>query len=261
MNTSNNENINIENVISLGADIAGNVISTSIGFLLAGPPGALIAAASGPVLSEAIKNGCLEIKDRYLAPREKIRIGAAAAFAISEIKSNLEGGKKIRNDDFFKKDFSNRSKAEEIFEGVLIKSKNDHEEKKIKYYGNLFANIAFYQHIDIGTANSFLTIAERLTYQQIVLLTIFGRKLNSNLRQKNYIGEDIPANLMPLINETLQLCQLNLVYSKNNVAILAMGNIMPAYLELSLLGNNLYKLMDLAQVPLEDIEHVAALFK
>jgi len=268
MNTQeiDRSNKDIEDIISLGADIAGGVISTSVGFLFAGPAGALLSAAYGPILSDAIKDACLDIKDRFLAPREKIRVGAATAYAIMEIKHNIDNGITIREDDFFTKDISNRSKADEILEGVLIKSKNDHEEKKIRYYGNLFANIAFAPHIDAGMANALLNIAERLTYQQIILIGIFGRQGKFTVRDTPYAGaKTIPASILSLINEMFMLARENIIKIKapdgKRQIVLDLGQVNPASIELDLIGINLYSLMDLDTIPLEDTLRIVELLK
>ena len=123
----------------MGSDIAGAATGSAIGFLTGGPGGAAIGGATGVIISKSLS----DITDRLLSNREKMRVGATATFALTKIKSRLDSGDKLRNDGFFEEKEGGRPDAEEIFEGVLLKAKNEHEEKKAKILGNIFANIAF----------------------------------------------------------------------------------------------------------------------
>ncbi len=74
-----------------------------------------------------------EILKRMNAPREKIRAGASFVYALTGIQKRLENGDKPREDDFFDKDISDRSKSEEILENTILKCQREPEEKKISY--------------------------------------------------------------------------------------------------------------------------------
>lgn len=112
----------IESLISTGSKIAGAVTGEAVAFLVGGPGGAAIGGVLTKILSD--------IADRILSKREKMRVGATAAFALEKIKSYLDAGLRLRDDGFFQGKEGNRADAEEIFEGVLLKAKNEHEEKK-----------------------------------------------------------------------------------------------------------------------------------
>jgi hypothetical protein len=72
--------------------------------------------------------------------RETKRIGATLTFAAAKIKERLDSGQNLRSDGFFDEDASNRAPADEIAEGVVIAAQREHEEKKLKFYGNLLAS-------------------------------------------------------------------------------------------------------------------------
>ncbi|MFH1662875.1 MAG: DUF456 domain-containing protein, partial [Chloroflexota bacterium] len=146
----------IKSLISKGNKITGAASGGVSGFLIGGPVGAAIGGIIGVVVTETLS----DMANRLLSDSEQTRIGAAATFAISEIESRLKCGQTPRNDGFFEDKKSGRSNADEIFEGVLIKAKNEHEEKKVRILGNMFANIAFSPEFSIGEANHILQVAE-----------------------------------------------------------------------------------------------------
>ena len=70
---------------------------------------------------------------------------------------------------------ASRSPAEELFEGVLLKCKSEHEEKKARYIGNVFANAVF-SNESPGHVNLILGIVDRMTYRQLCLTALIGRR-------------------------------------------------------------------------------------
>src|SRR5690606_15674712 len=79
---------------------------------------------------------------------------------------------------------------EEILEAVLLVSQKSYEELKLKFIGNLYANIVVTPSMDRYQANLLLKLAEALSYRQFCLLRFFC------LRQpqtKEYFTSDIVA--------------------------------------------------------------------
>jgi hypothetical protein len=159
----------VKELIEAGADISGNVGGAAVGFLFAGPPGAVLGGIAGPLFTRGIKKIGFEIQKRFLGPREEQRVGATLAYAITAIKQKQEEGFNIRDDDFFE-EINSRSQADEILEGILIAAQRDHEEAKLKYYGHLLASIAFTPTIDRGKANFLIRVIQRLSYQQLCII-------------------------------------------------------------------------------------------
>ena len=58
----------------------------------------------------------------------------------------------------------------------MLKCKNEHEEKKVKFLGNIYANVAFMPEITIAGAYWLLQKGEELTYRQMCMLTIIEQK-------------------------------------------------------------------------------------
>lgn len=248
----------VKELLESGKELVGPTIGGGIGgllgFLAAGP----IGAAGGGALGGAIEKLISDVANRHLSKREEIRVGATTVFAISKIKERLEQGSPLRNDGFFEQKDKGRSSAEEVFEGVLLKAKNEHEEKKAKYIANLFVNAAFRKDFSIGQANHLLQIMQGFTYRQICLLALFGNKV-VQLRQKdysenamvNYDTYSILLQIFDLYNKGLVACRDGA--DKNNILLLGVNNICPNLIFLTEIAKKYYTILSLEEVPREDI--------
>ena len=260
-----------KSLIEGGFEIAGTAITGAVGFAAGGPIAAAGAAVGGLLLTKTLIKVGSDVYDRVLGPRERVRMGATATFAIERIKRNQDQGLALRTDGFFAEDASNRSKAEELLEGVLLKSKNTHEEKKTRYLGNLFGNMPFYEELDLGLANQALSLAERMTYRQMCSLWLFETQTTTNtqipLRQSNYHGAGpIPLATDSLLHEIFDLYQIGLVFRKgeggaNALAMLSYYDVTPADMRTHQLGHALAVLLGLDDLPDEDIASVIALLQ
>ena len=248
----------VKSLINSGSEITGSAVGGALGFVLGGPGGAAAGGALGVMTAKALN----DVARRFLSAREEIRVGAAATYAITRIQAYLKDGRTPRSDSFFETDDSNRSKAEEIFEGVLLKAKNEHEEKKIRIIGNIFANVAFVQAFSINEANHLLKIAENLTYRQFCVLALFERKkeLNlTNLRKEDYRGiGKITFDTYSLLEEIYELIRMGLVFCQNekgdgNEFLLGGVDIKPDRLYLGEIGKRYYQMMGLVDVHTDDL--------
>lgn len=250
----------VKSLISTGSEVAGAATGAAIGSLTGSPAGAALGGAVGVIISK----GLSDITNRFLSNREKVRVGATAAFAITKIKSRLDAGDKLRNDGFFEKKEKARSDAEEIFEGVLLKAKNEHEEKKTKIIGNIFANTAFYPAISVGQVNHVLRIAENLTYRAMCILSLIKRQDELDgikLSEGNYRRlKKIPYETISLLQETYELYNLGLIVAKNPDVVLIPDwtGMSPKTLRLTPIGERYYQVMGLDDIPEEDIREVAS---
>jgi hypothetical protein len=198
------EQENTRNLIEMGADIAGNAAGAAVGFIVAGPAGSVVGAAATPVLTGILKTIGSEIKSRLYSERELIRAGGALAFAVQKIRSNLNAGKKLRSDDFFSSSAGDRGAAKEILEGILLAAQKEYQEKKVKFYGNLYANIAFESDIDRSHANYLVGLLDRLSFRQLCCIAGF-----KDGYEFVYIQE--PQNAIDLVNELNELASLGIV--------------------------------------------------
>ncbi len=164
-------------LVEAGSEIIGGSVSASagvlIGSVIAGTPGAVVGGAVGAAISKLYAKIGIELKERVLSHNQEKRIGAVFIYALKKIESKLEKGLTIR-DELFVENNGNRSEAEEMLEGILLTSQQEYEEMKIKYYGELLANIPFDSTINRAEANYIIRLAERLSYRQYCLLHIYS---------------------------------------------------------------------------------------
>ena len=254
-----NDNKPLKELIDVGSEIVGGAASASIGFLVAGPPGAIAGAATSPLLTHAFRRVASEIKSRVLGPREEVRIGATIIYAREMIEENLSSGKQIRQDDFFSAQGNDRPTSEEILESVLLIAQREPQEKKLRFYGNLMANIAFHPEVDRGMANLLIRLAERLSYRQLCVLALLADKDNYELRRENYHNEeDASLAVMSLVQEIFDLETQGMLNASGS-ALLDLTGVCPGMMNLQGTGAALYNYMELWRVDRKDVAEVAAL--
>lgn len=260
-----NESDKTKDLISGGGEIAGSAVGGALGFFAGGPVGAAFGAAGGTMIGKMMTKVGSEIYDRYLAPREQSRVGAVCAIAIDNIKARLEKGDSVRDDDFFENEFDGRSKADEFLEGVLLKSKDSYQEKKVPYLGRFFSNTAFDSNMSPERANYFLNIFERLTYRQLCLLRVIYNPGQNSLKNAKNKDRRVTPEEWSALQEVNELVGTNLVRQVdaqgNKDFFQGLGAICPARLTLTRLGIDLVEYFDLTEIPLIDQEEASLLLR
>lgn len=267
-----NESDLIRAFIERGSEFTGQLAGAAIGGLVGGFEGLLVGAGAGVAWQQSYKSVALEVKKRILGDREEIRMAAGFTFALTRIQEKLSNGESLRNDDFFESNSENRSAANEILEGVLIASQREYEEKKVKFYGYMLANISFDNSITRPYANYLIRTCESLTYRQLCLLEIFGDRdsykllhvaddenaLPSVFKESPY-GIKIYHNINPGLERTMpdqfaeirQLMYYGLV-DESSVKDGSYENI-----QLTQLGSTMRTLMELAKLPKGELQRIA----
>ena len=269
----------IQRLIEAGSNIAG-AAGGAIGAFLGGAEGAALGGVTGGGVTGILKT-IGDVAHRNLSKREEIRIGAAVSFAIDKIRIRLRAGETPRNDGFFQeREYDSRSDAEEILEGALLKSKNEHEEKKIQIIANIFANVAFSSDISTREANHILQVAEGMTYRKMCLLALFERKAEikgislgtkdtSNAFDGNEDSKPIVDDLS-ILQEIYELNNSGLVglidrdsnsgqVVANNIytVLFDLNNVIPDKMHLTDLGKRYYTVMNLSEISEEDLREIA----
>ena len=204
----------IKEIIATGSEISGGVGGAIIGNIVAGPVGAIWGGASGPVLTRLFKSIGTEIKGRFLSRREEVRIGAAYTFALNKIHRNQELGLELRKDDFFGNAENDRPPSVEILEGIILSSQREFEELKLKYLGNLYANICYDSGISREHANQLIKTADSLTFRQFCILQLLNERYiaSEQLNFKIRALDKWQLDQMDIIAEVRELNQIGLVY-------------------------------------------------
>jgi hypothetical protein len=201
-----------------------------------------------------------------LSKREEFRVATTGKFAIHFIQERLEAGDIPRNDGFFSKEETGTSRAGEIFEGVLLRAKADHEERKAHFYGRLFANVAFDSTCSVAEANYLLRLMERLTFRQLVFLSIFSnRNQFPQLPSASFENKQVGFDLLNALSALFDLYQNGLLKSRepgaeNFEVVFGGSEIIPTHIVLSETGERLFHLAGLAEINQFDQQEVVALF-
>jgi len=255
----------VDSLIEVGSDIAGGIAGAALGFFTIGPGGAVLGGAAAPLLTHTFRKVASEIKHRYLSPREEVRIGATIAFAVKKIQDNIAKGQHIRQDGFFETQPDKRAAAHEISEAILLAAQREFEEKKLRFYGNLLANIAFHPEIDRATANLLITLGQRISYRQMILLSLFANKERFGLREEDYrnevITDPVEFGLLQEIYDLFSQHMLNASGGKSPTLIGGLLAVQPAKMNVQGTGFTLYDLMELYEVDAQDLDNVAQLLR
>ncbi|MCU85197.1 hypothetical protein DUF32_14880 [Listeria monocytogenes] len=268
----------IPKLIEVGVNAATNDLFLS----------ALIAGNTESGLNKLYGNISGDFVNRSLSNQEEERIGVALAFAVMEIKENFGNKKSLREDGFFDPDEFKRSPYDEIGEGVYKKAKDEFELKKLKYYGNFLANIAFSEEVSKEEANKLLSLIDSLTYRQIKLLALVtcsgansilgikSQEMNERISSvgTKFYGIGIPKkwdlpdvdfrqggmrgySTISIYQDILDLMRLGLIVQRINgniEIILDITNINPSRLEAIGLGAQLFNFMNLRQINDKELE-------
>lgn len=253
--------------ISLGSQITGGIAGAVVSLTCGGATGTVLGGAASPIISTTLFNILNDFSNRRLSHKEKVRVGAAATYIIHKITSNINDHHHPREDGFFDRDQCDKSDADEILEGVFIKCQSSHEERKVLYYSNLFANIAFTNNISSDEANYYLHLVETFNYRKLKILALLLRKNElSHIKlfdqnMENYEVQDLGYEYVSITQEIWELFNYGLVtqtyLDKDDYAIIHYSHVIPAKLHLSLMGTRLAQLLGLLEMPLKEIEELA----
>ena len=213
----------------------------------------------GTTIGHVLKDIGNDYAVRSLSPNEQTRIGGVIIYAINKIEENRKKGMNIRQDDFFKERPGERSSAKEITEGILLAAQREYEEKKIRFYGNLLANLGF-TPISRAQANLCLKISQGLTYRQLCLLATIGQHYRFELRENNYHEQNtMDPEVASVLHEISELEILNLITQGN--AVLGLTDISPRKMRLEGRGVTLFHLMELSKMDDGELAEPIALLR
>lgn len=235
-------------LIERGADLTAATAGGIGGFLVEGPPGALAGTGVGLAIREVVLKLGDEFEQRQLGPRQKTRAGATLYWALEEVKERLEEGEEPRADGFFAPDdLGGRSRADELLEAVLNRAMNEHEEHKLRHLGFMYGALVFCEDMKPGHANFLVTMASRLTWEQLVLVGL--------IHQMGYRAlPDWPAaNRFSveghgIAGELYDLARQGIIARTDGRPVEAVADINPSFLTCITSGCALYHLMRLDEI-------------
>lgn len=249
-------NEDAKTIIEQSAPCLGSLAQAVIALVFAHPLGILVGAAMGPIMTQII------VDLAHSRPtRAQQRLGAAAGLAIYRIRQRLERGELIR-DSILLQNVGSRPEAAEVLEGCLRSAIEEHQEKKILHYGELFASFSFNDSMSSDRANHFAGIGAALTYRQYKLLALFaGDKVG--FRKTDMSGKmpsDISEEEWSVLQEVFDLAQMGLVQCGHTTpigqsqALLAADDVVPAVMNLTKLGQDFFVHANLRSMQESDLE-------
>ncbi|MBD2626424.1 hypothetical protein [Trichormus variabilis] len=256
---SNKENA-LEYWISTGSEFVGATVGGVMGTLIAGPALGALAGASGVIVSKGLNKLLSDFASRNLSGKEKTRVGAAVYFSLEKIQSYLNAGYKVRNDGFFEEKDHKRSDAEELLEGILLKTRDEHEEKKIKILANILTGLVF-SEVSATEGNYLLKLTEKLTYRQICILGFLQQEKKVKIDNYIYYGY-FDRNIIKNNPGYEAAALITQIYEMNNLCLVDWTKIdrnnpeNAKYLLLDELGRRYCDLADLKDITQEDIVYV-----
>ncbi|MDH4583183.1 hypothetical protein E8F20_15110 [Pseudomonas sp. BN415] len=253
-------------LLKKGSGAASAAAGAWLGTMVAGPgPGTAAGAAAGAAVAEVSKAVLDDIANRYLSPREQVRIANTAAEAIEKIAARLLWDSR-RDDGFFDVEPGWPCPAEEVFEGVLLAAKQEHEQLKLQYLSNFYANLVFDASVKAPEANHLLTLAESLTYRQLCLLSLVDQKTEYPVRDQLWPESGtIPAESLDVAQQSFYLYQRQLLLSFSKEYgragfVMDVARVLPTEAILSGTGKRLVSLMELWQIDKAELSVLARIW-
>jgi phage gp46-like protein len=237
--------------------LAGEIGAGGLAGAATGEPVGVAVGLATPVAMRILTRAFREFRERALGDREAVRVFTAYTVAKARIEERLAAGDIPRSDGFFDAWEGHWSDADELLEAVLLAAQREYQERKVRCYGNLYANIGFEPVIDSVTADSLLREADDLSYTQLQLLALVARKDGIPLPQAR-AGSN--GNVSWLAASTL-LALDDLGFARRELILtnrppgskqLPTNVGVPADLELQPRGQALYVLMELDQLSSTD---------
>lgn len=229
----------LENTISTGANITGNIAATVLSGITT-PYSTIMGCMAGPVIS-AITG---DLANRMLSKLEHNRLSIVEKHIKDKINKRLEGGEQPRCDDFYATDDVGQSSASKLLEETLFKCKQEFEGKKLKPMGNFWVNMCFENKVSYETANSIITQYSVLTYQQVKILMYLnsGEIITIGDWEREMFSNDILAPYYFFYSDCLYLYNVRLASQSEtthgvrlgtpNIRISPSGKLMCRLLEL-----------------------------
>jgi hypothetical protein len=244
--------MNKQNLGDKAVSIIGGGVGAAIG-LFGGPPGAIAGGALGAAFTDILR----DVAKRMLSDKEKLRVESASNYIAEGIMEKLNSGFIVRQDNFFEGDANFTSNGAELLEGVLLKCKEQYQERKVKFISNIFKNAAFNTDISPQAAYQAISIAEALTYQKFCLLSYCGRKedfADFNILKDPtswYDKFQVPPAMDIAIQDLLEMHYQGLL--TNQFGMTVSNSVVPGTMGLTAKGQMAFDLMELGQVERNDV--------
>lgn len=252
-------------------EIVGNSGIAAIGPIIGGPQGAIFAAASSFLFGKYLEETRDDLSKRGRSRWEERRANLVIEYACKKYEEKKAAGETLRNDAFFKQQpightacteipIVERPTSLEIIEGVILAAQREHEERKLPYHGYLIGNIPFNEGIDRSQMNLLTKLAERISFTQMCLLSIFSEPYKSKIKGRYFHSSAFPyedMDLNSLFHEIFDLGSKGLLYCQNKPVTTAADLNNLELVKVAGVGPNLYRLMELGGIKEAHLDPIA----
>lgn len=198
-----------------------------------------------------------EINENIYSVKENKKILSTLYFSLNAVKENLEKNMVIQENYLKAINDENKLLIEELFEGIIISAKNEHEDNKLKYYGYLLGNIIFKENLDRDEFNRLIKISRNLSYCQIKLINMYVISQMIQvpiLKREDYTKTGVGSyKLLGILQDTLDMIQKSILNGSGNL-VLDVVQINPSKIKVQGMGTLLYNLMSLNKMPYDELE-------
>jgi hypothetical protein len=108
--------------------------------------------------------------------RERVRAGAALAFAVEYAATVGRSGRQVRSDGFFDHRSGHRPAADDVAEAVVAAARRSTDERRVRHLGYLLAEALASPALDAELIGTALRITASLSWRQLALLAGVGRR-------------------------------------------------------------------------------------
>jgi hypothetical protein len=263
---ADDEQSRLRDLVVRGTEISTAVIgAAAAAHFLTEDPNAVVSLLvdEAPLFAGTIAWVASDYLDRRLSRRERLRVDTAITFAARKAYQRIMDGDQIRSDEFFQRNpQEERAPSEEIAEAIALAVQREAEERKVRHIGFILGNLAFETSVDRVAANSFVRLAEDLSYTQMQLLALVDR--NTEIALPPRMEQTAKRISWKAASVSREFNDLGFSYKELILPKAEQGkgfpeNIsVPADQRLTPLGEALSALMDLTTIPIEEIEDVVA---
>ncbi|MDK3258029.1 hypothetical protein [Blastococcus capsensis] len=159
-------------LIEAGSPVAGSMSSAAAAVVFEPATGRVqVDERIAAVLRAAAENAA-----GIQVGRERVRAGAALAFAVEHAVSVQRTGRPVRTDRHFTPRPGSRPVAEELAEAVVTAARRSTDERRVRHLGYLLAEVAVSPDIDAELVGRTLRLTDGLSWRQLALLAAVGRR-------------------------------------------------------------------------------------
>jgi hypothetical protein len=164
------ESERFERAVNGGIDLISKTAGSSTGLL--GPEGALLGGGVEWISGQLLRRvGTMVVNMVGRGAAE--RAGGALLVIQADAAEHQRDRDTPRSDGFAESRDGQRPDSEELLEGVLLHAAQSYEQRKVVLLAHLYDGLAFDSQINAGQGHYLLKLAARLTYEQLVALSVF----------------------------------------------------------------------------------------